>query len=263
MILSHRKQIWWGSVKRHSYQSYNTLLQITEWCADSHRRRWCILVRYEKSPLYTLPARELSTAQQMNGSIIKDIYIDTAHRIWNVIYPTGLTVYSEQYPAYEWITHSRNNTNSLVDNRINGIMQDSEGDTWFATNNGISCYNPTSKKWRNYLSSFDQNAHNDNHVFISLCELRPGVVMAGGYMSGIYLIYKNTQQVRYISQLSMKRNPFLINTSEAFYVTTTVISGLADFIVYVCSIPVMVNATVMIRSTPLHSYLPRMKTLFG
>lgn len=82
---------------------------------------------------------------KMNGSIIKDIYIDTAHRIWNVIYPTGLTVYSEQYPAYEWITHSRNNTNSLVDNRINGIMQDSEGDTWFATNNGISCYNPTSK----------------------------------------------------------------------------------------------------------------------
>lgn len=144
---------------------------------------------------------------KMNGSIIKDIYIDTAHRIWNVIYPTGLTVYSEQYPAYEWITHSRNNTNSLVDNRINGIMQDSEGDTWFATNNGISCYNPTSKKWRNYLSSFDQNAHNDNHVFISLCELRPGVVMAGGYMSGIYLIYKNTQQVRYISQLSNEEEP--------------------------------------------------------
>lgn len=200
---------------------------------------------------------------KMNGSIIKDIYIDTAHRIWNVIYPTGLTVYSEQYPAYEWITHSRNNTNSLVDNRINGIMQDSEGDTWFATNNGISCYNPTSKKWRNYLSSFDQNAHNDNHVFISLCELRPGVVMAGGYMSGIYLIYKNTQQVRYISQLSNEEEPLLINTSEAFYATTTVISGLADFIVYVCSIPVMVNATVMIRSTPLHSYLPRMKTLFG
>ena len=111
---------------------------------------------------------------KMNGSIIKDIYIDTAHRIWNVIYPTGLTVYSEQYPAYEWITHSRNNTNSLVDNRINGIMQDSEGDTWFATNNGISCYNPTSKKWRNYLSSFDQNAHNDNHVFISQTRSRYG-----------------------------------------------------------------------------------------
>ena len=70
-------------------------------------------------------------------------------------------------------------------------------------------------------------------------------------------------QAKFILNYPMKKNPFLINTSEAFYATTTVISGLADFIVYVCSIPVMVNATVMIRSTPLHSYLPRMKTLFG
>lgn len=31
--------------------------------------------------------------------------------------------------------------------------------------------------------------------------------MAGGYMSGIYLIYKNTQQVRYISQLSNEEEP--------------------------------------------------------
>lgn len=144
---------------------------------------------------------------KMNGSIIKDIYIDTAHRIWNVIYPTGLTVYSEQYPTYEWITHSRNNTNSLVDNRINGIMQDSEGDTWFATNNGISCYNPQQKKWYNYLSSFDNNAHNDNHVFISLCEIKPGVIMAGGYMSGIYIIYKQNGQVKYVSQLSNEEEP--------------------------------------------------------
>ena len=32
---------------------------------------------------------------KMNGSIIKDIYMDSANRIWNVIYPTGITIYTE------------------------------------------------------------------------------------------------------------------------------------------------------------------------
>lgn len=32
---------------------------------------------------------------KMNGSIVKDIYMDNANRIWNVIYPTGITIYTE------------------------------------------------------------------------------------------------------------------------------------------------------------------------
>ena len=56
---------------------------------------------------------------KMNGSIIKDIYMDSANRIWNVIYPTGITIYTEKYPAYEWFMHSANYTNSLANNCIN------------------------------------------------------------------------------------------------------------------------------------------------
>ena len=42
---------------------------------------------------------------KMNGSIIKDIYMDQSNRIWNVIYPIGITVYSEKYPKYQWLKH--------------------------------------------------------------------------------------------------------------------------------------------------------------
>lgn len=38
---------------------------------------------------------DYSRQNRMNGSIVKDLCIDHDGRIWNVIYPTGITVYTE------------------------------------------------------------------------------------------------------------------------------------------------------------------------
>lgn len=137
---------------------------------------------------------------RMNGSIIKDICIDSSGRIWCVIYPTGLTVYSEEYQAYDWIRSNPTNKESLIDNRINAIIQDSDGDIWFATSNGISYYSMKENKWKAYLSEDSKDIHNDNRIFISLCEAKPGLILAGGYMSGTYEINKYTGKVNYTLQ---------------------------------------------------------------
>lgn len=139
---------------------------------------------------------------RMNGSIIKDLCIDRDGRIWNVIYPTGITVYTEKYQPYEWIRHSEDSNNSLVDNRINAMTLDSDGDVWYATSNGISCYEHSTRKWKNYLSAFTKDSKNDNHIFTSLCEYKPGIILAGGYMSGIYQINKRNGSVNYAIQLT-------------------------------------------------------------
>lgn len=151
-------------------------------------------------------SEDYSRLNRMNGSIIKDLCIDHDGRIWNVIYPTGITVYTEKYQPYEWIRHSKDNSNSLIDNRINAIITDSDGDVWFATSNGISCYERTSKRWLNFLSSFTKDSKNDNHIFTSLCEYKPGIILAGGYMSGIYQINKKNRDVSYAIQLESDQN---------------------------------------------------------
>lgn len=100
-----------------------------------------------------IPQKELShflqedneSLNKMNGSIIKDIYMDRTNRIWNVIYPIGITIYSERYPQYEWFKHAPNNPNTLPNDCINGIMEDSEGDIWYATSNGVSCFDTSEK----------------------------------------------------------------------------------------------------------------------
>lgn len=82
-------------------------------------------------------------SNKMNGNIINDIYIDDDQKLWMAVYPIGITVYSEKYPGYKWIQHSYDNPNSLIDNQVNYILEDSEGDIWYATNNGVCCYRPS------------------------------------------------------------------------------------------------------------------------
>lgn len=171
-----------------------------------------ILIATDGDGVYKLnvPRRELTRFLQednkqpnkMNGSIIEDIYIDYADRIWIAIYPIGVTVYNEKYPSYEWVKHSPNYSNSLVNNSVNGILEDSDGDIWYATDNGVSRYNPRTNQWTNYCSSFADDNYSDNHIFFSLCEIHPGVILAGGYMSGVYLIDKRVGKSVFYQQES-------------------------------------------------------------
>lgn len=160
----------------------------------------------EKQKLVQFLKEDTRRPNKMNGSIIKDIYMDNANRIWNVIYPTGITIYTEKYPAYEWFMHSANYTNSLVNNCINGIMEDSDGDSWYATSNGVCYFDVSENRWINFHSSQTPNAdQSENHIFTSLCESSPRIILAGGYMSGIYRINKKTHEVTFFRQKDIRQ----------------------------------------------------------
>ncbi len=154
----------------------------------------------QKNTLLPFLQEDSKTPNHMNGRIIKDMFMDNDGRIWNVVYPTGITIYNEKYPSYEWLKHSANNPNSLANNCINHIIADSDGDLWYATSNGVSHYNTRTRQWNNYLTSDTQYSNSRNPIFLSLCEISPGRILAGGYMSGIYLIDKSSRQATYFRQ---------------------------------------------------------------
>lgn len=134
----------------------------------------------------------------MNGNNINDLYVDGEKRIWIANYPIGVTIFNRHFPSYKWIKHSIGNKNSLINDQVNSIIEDSDGDLWFATNNGISCYNPWTDTWTNLLSSFHSDAHNKNHIFMSICEIIPNIILTGGSTSGLYWIDKRTMEATYI-----------------------------------------------------------------
>ena len=163
----------------------------------------CLDVAQKKMARYlTEDSRSLN---KMNGNIIKDVYIDKDNRIWCVVFPIGITTYTDKYPSYKWIRHETSNSNSVSHNCINHILEDTEGDVWFATNNGISCYHTKENRWTTYCTAEKQPQY-DNHIFSSLCETRLGTILAGGYMSGIYEINKKTGTIIHHKQ-EKKLNP--------------------------------------------------------
>lgn len=144
----------------------------------------------------------LSTTQEsgkMNGDIIKDIYLDEEGRVWMTVFPFSVTVYSDKYPKYEWLHQTNNDSQSLADSQVTQVIEDSDGDIWVTTNNGIGCYHTRTKQWTTLLSSHDQNRQDQNYVYISLCESTPGTILVGGYMSGMYRINKKDMRPQYFS----------------------------------------------------------------
>lgn len=145
----------------------------------------------------------------MNGNSINDLYIDNQQRIWMANYPIGVTIRNNRYASYNWIRHSIGNKQSLINDQVNSILEDKDGDLWFATTNGISWLEAKNNHWNSFLSSFDESINNKNHIFTCLCEIKPGVIWAGGYSSGIYQITKNNKQVSYFTPSSFSEKQIL------------------------------------------------------
>ena len=116
---------------------------------------------------------DYSSYNGMNGNNINDVYVDEEDRIWLANYPTGITIRNNRYGSYDLIRHSLGNTRSLVNDQVHDVVEDSDGDLWFATSNGISFYQTDTKEWRSFFSSFDPVPNDENHIFLALCEVSP------------------------------------------------------------------------------------------
>lgn len=149
---------------------------------------------YRIEPFITV---DYNSYNGMNGNSVNDIYIDDEERIWMANYPIGITVQNNRYSGYTWIKHSIGNKQSLINDQVNSIIEDHDGDLWFATNNGISMLDSRTGQWRSYLSSFDNPKDYKSHIYLTVCEVAPGIIWAGGYSSGAYQIDKKTSKVSY------------------------------------------------------------------
>ncbi|WP_455962398.1 hybrid sensor histidine kinase/response regulator transcription factor [Bacteroides bouchesdurhonensis] len=145
---------------------------------------------------------DYNSNNEMNGNSINDIYIDDEERIWMANYPIGITIRNNRFSSYKWIKHSIGNKQSLINDQVNSIIEDSDGDLWFGTNNGISLLESKTGKWSSFLSSFETVQKSRNHIFTTLCEVSPGIIWAGGYSSGIYEINKKTLSIEYFTPSS-------------------------------------------------------------
>jgi signal transduction histidine kinase/DNA-binding response OmpR family regulator/ligand-binding sensor domain-containing protein len=131
---------------------------------------------------------DVNNPSSLRGNGVYDIFNDKDKRIWVCTYSGGISFFDKTFPVVDQLTHTINNPNSLSNNNVNKILQDKRGNLWFATDNGISCREHETGKWK----TFYQNQLNQTPVFVSLCEDDHGQIWAGSYSSGIYVLDERT-----------------------------------------------------------------------
>jgi signal transduction histidine kinase/CheY-like chemotaxis protein/ligand-binding sensor domain-containing protein/AraC-like DNA-binding protein len=146
------------------------------------------------------------------GNGIYDIICDKNNRVWVATFSSGVSFYEQTPPHIQQIFHTINKSNSLCDNYINKIIEDSRGNIWFATNNGISQWNVKTDQWRSYYHNKDGQAV----VFLSICEDNLGRIWAGTYASGVYLL--DGKSGKEIAHYMEGNNP-IINSNFIFSIT--------------------------------------------
>ncbi|HLP05716.1 MAG TPA: two-component regulator propeller domain-containing protein [Paludibacter sp.] len=138
----------------------------------------------ETEKINNIYKEDADDALSLRGDGVYDIFCDQNNRVWVGTYSGGISFFNQSSPLIKQITHRVNNANSLGNNYINKIIEDTNGNIWFATNNGISRWDVRNDSWTTYYRNKKEQAQ----VFISLSEDNKGRIWAGTYSSGIYVI---------------------------------------------------------------------------
>ncbi len=153
-------------------------------------------INKHRSEVISVYKEDSNDPHSLKGNGVYDIYCDINNRVWVCTYSGGVSYFDQADSIITEINHVVNNSNSLVNNDVNSILEDSEGNLWFATNNGISSWNKSTNRWKSFYHNKEKHAQ----VFHDLCEDNEGKIWAGSYSSGVYLLdRKSGKELRHYS----------------------------------------------------------------
>lgn len=134
---------------------------------------------------------EDTTQNYLKGNGVYALTIDKQGNIWIGSYTGGVSIAIASRASISTITHEKGNPQSIANNNINDIEEHANGNIWYATDFGISIYNPESGKWHHTLK---------NKVAVSLEKESVDHIWVGTYGNGIYLLDSNGNEKKHLTQ---------------------------------------------------------------
>ncbi len=151
--------------------------------------------------------------QSLASNGVYDILCEPGKRIWVCTYDDGVLFSNIESKNITQFQHLTNNENSIKDNHVNDVCEDADGNLWFATNNGVSRYNPKTDRWLHTKA----DTREQSHVFLSVCADSDGRIWAGTYSSGLYVFDRNGQTIGHYSSgnsIGGYNNDFVFSLQE-------------------------------------------------
>ena len=153
------------------------------------------ILNAENHQLKKIITADEDEANHLGGNTISDMLADKNDRIWVSTSTNGISIFDPQYNDINRIKHEHKNHNSLLSNHVNIIMEDSDGDVWYGTNNGVSLYRKKQLKWSHFLHN-NTGDTSPPAVILALCEDSQKQIWAGGYGNGLFCIDKSDGTIR-------------------------------------------------------------------
>lgn len=154
----------------------------TLWCGIDGRGVWKL--SRDGSRVLNIWQEDADNPLSIRGNGVYDLYWQRSGRIWVCSVTGGVSVADLTSPAVTRLQHRINNPNSLVNNHIHALIEDSRGQLWAGTNSGLSCWNPHTDKWINYFEERDSEAF----IVLALREDSDGNIWVGTYAHGVYVM---------------------------------------------------------------------------
>ncbi|MCD7978359.1 MAG: ATP-binding protein [Tannerellaceae bacterium] len=164
-----------------------------------------ILIGTDGSGVYSLDAsnhqllKRYSTHDGGNngiyGNTVSDILIDERNCLWISTSTNGVSVLDPHTPDILWKRNENGNNQSLISDHVNVILEDSDGDIWYGTNNGISLHLIRENRWHHFLENQPDEA-GQTPVILALCEDNRKNIWAGGFGTGGWKIDKQKRTVQ-------------------------------------------------------------------
>lgn len=108
------------------------------------------------------------------GIFIRAVYVDKAGLVWMGTYGNGLAIYNPKTDKLKYYTEK----NGLPNNIVVNIEEDSGGNIWLATFNGLSRFN---RKYARFENFYGEDGLQSNHFYYNASlKLRSGELMFGG-----------------------------------------------------------------------------------
>ncbi len=145
----------------------------------------------DRKTAHLLISTEDSTDIFLQGNGVYAVTRDRQGNIWIGSYSGGVSVaIRSRYPVTV-LAHERGNPQSLANNNVNDIKENTNGELWFATDHGVSIWNVSSHTWEHRLKE---------NVVVTLCKGEKGSMWAGTYGDGVYLLDSRGHIVRHLTK---------------------------------------------------------------
>ena len=116
------------------------------------------------------------------ANTVSDLLLDRNGILWVSTTTDGICFLDREQVAPQWIRHIPGDGNSLISNHVNTILEDSRGNIWFGTNQGLCRFDGS--RWHRITQPEGAD------VVLTLAEDDAGRIWAGGYGFPVFSVDK-------------------------------------------------------------------------